>query len=190
MTTIQWDQSFTATTALANMYLWLLFGFLTLQVNCDLQRLMQHSVWVRHLVSILAFFFLFTLIDTNNKSNLITTWIKTVVVYILFILTTKSKWFFAIPVLALLLIDQSLKKYVGDLSQQGKGHGEIANQDKINTILRITKVINIIVFVIIIVGAVDYAIRQKREYKGQFSMVKFFLGTTKRCKETLSQIHK
>lgn len=176
---INWSQSFNATTALANMYLWLLFGYLATQINCDLQRLMFNSVIVRHLVSLLAFFFLFTLIDSTNKSNLITTWTKTLVVYGLFILTTKSKWFFIVPVLILLLIDQSIKKYEQNVKDQSA---------KIR-IEKISKCINFLVIVIIVIGAIDYYFRQKQEYKRNFSFVKFLFGTNKACKKSMTQLH-
>lgn len=176
--TINWGQSFDSTTALASMFLWLLFGYLSTQVNCDLQRLLTHSILVKHMVSLLAFFFLFTLIDSNNKSNLITTWVKTVVVYVLFILTTKSKWYFIIPVLALLLIDQSLKKYIKDSKEN-----DTIEPAKKRGFDNASKFINVVIIVIIIVGAIHYAALQKAEYKGAFSWYAFFVGTTKPCKK-------
>lgn len=175
---IDWSQSFDTSTALANMYLWLLFGFLATQLNCDLQRLMQQVPVVRHLVSLLAFFFLFTLIDSNNRSNLLTTWVKTVLVYILFVLTTKSKWFFAVPVLVLLLVDQSLKKYA-----QG-----VKEPERQRELQQASKVLNAVVFVTIIAGTFDYMLRQKKEYKGRFSYTTFFLGSNRACKANLKQL--
>lgn len=169
---INWSQSFDTTTALASMFLWLLFGYLATQVNCDLQRMLAHSMLVKHLVSLLAFFFLFTLIDANNKSNLVTTWVKTIVVYCLFILTTKSKWYFVVPVLTLLLIDQSIKKYIQEIKDP---------RDKI-AFEKTSKWINIAVVVTILVGTVHYAVVQYDEYKDAFSWLTFFVGSTKPCK--------
>lgn len=172
--TVNWQQSFDSTTALAGMFLWLLFGYLSSQINCDLQRMLANSVLVKHLISILAFFFLFTLIDGNNKANLATTWVKTLVIYGLFILTTKSKWYFVVPVLTLLLADQSIKKYL----QEVKDPQEKAAFERTNAI------INKAVIVVIIVGAIHYAFLQRKEHKNNFSLLKFFVGTTKPCKKT------
>jgi hypothetical protein len=155
------------------MFLWLLFGYLSTQVNCDLQRMLANSILVRHMISLLAFFFLFTLIDSNNKANLATTWIKTLVVYILFILTTKSKWYFIVPVLTLLMVDQSMKKYLEQVTDPKE---RLAFE-------RTSKFINALIIVVIIVGALHYMTVQKAEYKDKFSLFTFFIGTTKPCKK-------
>jgi hypothetical protein len=93
----------------------------------------------------LAFFFLFTLLDSKNTSSIGIIWIKTVFIYLVFLCLIKSKWYFIIPVLGLLLIDQTIKKDIAfklnkdptiDLSQQKK----------------ISQYINIILITLIIIG--------------------------------------
>jgi hypothetical protein len=46
--------------AIAGFLLWLLFGFLSSMVSCDLQRFMQSHLLFRHFVGLVSFFFLFT----------------------------------------------------------------------------------------------------------------------------------
>jgi len=169
---IDLKDTFDTSTALSNMYLWLLFGFLSTMINCDLQRFINSHPIARHIVAFIAFFFLFTLIDANNKTNITTIWVKTFVVYILFILTTKSKWYFALPVLGLLLIDQSLKKHISLLQAQNK-----ADPEKVLKYQEISRFINVFVTATIIAGVIHYISLQKTEYGKQFSYIKFFLGT-------------
>lgn len=173
---IDWQGSFESTSALAMLMLWLMFNYLSPMVNCDLQRLMNNNMLVRHLISLLSFFFLFTLID--SKANLVTTWIKTVVVYIVFVLLTKSKWYVVVPVLALLLIDQSLKRY----------KNEVKHEDTKKTVDKMRRFLNIAVIVIVFIGTFDYYLIQKKEYKNKFSFKIFFLGAKKKCKPSFPKI--
>lgn len=172
----QLQRTFEATNALSNMYLWLLFGFLSTLVNCDLQRLLRSSRLVLHLTSIIAFFFLFTLIDSDNNASLLTTWSKTLVVYVLFLLTTKSKWYFAVPVLGLLLLDQSIKKHVQYKVAQGDAGDETHLWE------RAGRWINYATYALIFVGALHYMVLQKREYGDDFSFGKFIFGSGQPCK--------
>jgi hypothetical protein len=161
------------------MYLWLLFGFLSILINCDIQRLIKNNPIITHLVGLIAFFFLFTLIDANNKSDLVSTWIKTIYIYILFMLMIKSKWYFITPVLILLLIDQSIKKHLKYISGNSANKLNIQKQEKL--FVEISKYINMSIIIIIILGAIHYVYLQKIEYKSNFSFYKFLFsyGTCK-----------
>ena len=110
-------------------------------------------------------------------------------VYVLFVLMTKSKWYFVLPVLALLLIDQSIKKQVTFQKSSAKGSaGETKDKDKDkdakleNVQLIATQIINVLVITLILVGTLDYMRLQRIEYKDSFSLYKFFF-TTKSCKK-------
>lgn len=171
-------ETFDTSTALSNMYLWLLFGYLSTLLNCDLQRFMNSHILVRHVIGITTFFFLFTLIDTENKTNILSIWVKTLVVYILFILSTKAKWFFVLPVLALLLIDQTIKKHVSIEKTQERitEEGEMKFKD-------VSRFLNVVVTSCIVTGVIHYAFLQKAEYGSKFSWWTFFLGKKGKCKD-------
>lgn len=160
------------------MFLWLLFGFLSRLVNCDLQRMIEQSSGVRHLVGLMAFFFLFTLIDGSNHSvGVSSLFVKTFFVYILFIFTTKSKWYFALPVLGLLIYDQISKKIHEDCKKKMKETGMSSEEiDEIDERAnKKNKKMNILVVSTIIVGMLHYMYLQKLEYQKDFSLYKFFL---------------
>lgn len=175
---IDFSSSFATTNAMSGMYLWLLFGLLSSHINCDMRRIMSSNKIAMHMISLIAFFFLFTVVDSSNNSNLLTTWVKTVVVYVLFVMTTKSKWYFVIPVLGFLFIDQSLKKHYSfekaELEKNGKSIDETTEKKYENLI----KLINIAMIAVIVVGMLHYMWLQKIQYKDKFSISKFFLGTS------------
>ena len=139
---------------------------------------MNSHIMVRHIIGITTFFFLFTLIDTENKSNILSIWVKTIVVYILFVLSTKSKWYFVLPVLALLLVDQTIKKHVAIETEQKRmtPEQELKFKDA-------SRFINVFVTACILTGVVHYAFLQKAEYGPKFSWGTFFLGKKGRCKD-------
>jgi len=174
--------TFDTTNALASMFLWLIFGFLSIMINCDLQRFIRNNPLFFHLIGLLAFFFLFTLLDTNNTSSVGVIWIKTVFIYLLFLCLIKSKWYFIIPVLCLLLIDQTIKK---DISfKQNKDTNVDISINK-----KISHYINILIIVLIIIGTIHYMILQKKQHKENFSLFKFFF-IVKQCSKNMPDYNK
>lgn len=168
--------TFDTTTALAGMFLWIVFNYLSGMLNCDLQRLMKNPL-VLHMVGLTAFFFLFALLDTNNKTSILIIWLKTVFVYAMFVLMTKSKWYFVLPVLALLLVDQTLKRDMAFKEAAGEEIDDKMKSDR----KRISSIINILIIAIIVVGTLHYGILQKRDHKNDFSFTKLIFGVS-RCK--------
>lgn len=172
------SDTFDTTYALSSAFLLLIFGMLIVLVNCDIQRFMKSHPLVIHLLGLTAFFFLFTILDPNNKQPLSVVYFKTVLVYILFILMTKSKWYFVAPVLILLLIDQSVKKHVAIKKANNSDITIIEKRQK-----EISKYLNLVIIVMIIMGSIDYLIIQKNEYKDKFSLYKFFFYPATTCKQ-------
>lgn len=171
------EATFDSTNALSSMYLWIVFGFLATMLNCDLQRMLKNNLLVVHLSGLVAFFFLFTLLDSNNKSSVGVVWLKTVFVYILFVMMTKSKWYFVVPVIILLLLDQTFKKEIAIRVANGKLDNEIKGRQEM-----FTHVVNMLVVLLIVVGMLHYMWIQYTEYHKDFSLYKFFFGIADRCK--------
>lgn len=159
--------------ALSVILLWIVFGYLNVLLNCDLQRMLMNRPLFLHGMAIIAFFFLMTTIDPKNKNDEF--WkvaVKTVFVYALFVLVTKSKWYFALPVLVVLFVDQALKRR----------EAIAEDTDGLTTDKRYRMGVGALITVLVVLGTVDYARLQKLEYKGKFSWFVFFFGLAKRCK--------
>jgi hypothetical protein len=168
--------TFDTTYALSAMFLWIMFSYLANMLNCDLQRMLKSNLMVVHLCGVLTFFFLFTLLDPNNKSSIGVIWLKTLIVYILFVLMTKSKWYFVVPVLILLLIDQTLKKEVAIREARGQHDQSLKGRQE-----GITKMVNVSIIVVITIGALHYMYLQFIQHHSQFSFKKFFFGVADNC---------
>lgn len=163
-------KSFDTSTALAGMYLWLLFGFFTTLLSCDLQHVVSSNMYLKHLVALITFFFLMTVIDSENDAGIIETWIKTFIVYFLFLMSTKSKLLASATVLILLIIDQTIKIHI----QYVQKHEPTKNLD---TLKQIREHLFIILVAVIIIGYIHYFIRARNEFGKNFNYSKFIFGT-------------
>lgn len=112
------------------IFLWITFGYLAALLNCDLQRfLTRHPIY------------------TVGYQQ-----------YVLFVLMTKYKWYFVVPVICLLLVDQGLKKSVAIHEAAGlKVDDEKKRQECLT---------------------MHYMYLQHIEYRDQFSLRKFFFTIT------------
>jgi len=165
-------RSFDTITALAGLYLWLLFGFFTSLLGCDLQRLMTNNIYVKHLMAFIAFFFLMSVVDTNNNVGILKTWLKTFIVYLIFMVSIKCKIIPAAIIILLLVLDQNIK-----IQMTYEQNNNIMKNIKTYTIIR-----NIIYFSIIavaVIGFILYFIRQYNEFGSEFSPLIFFFGSNK-----------
>ena len=164
------SNTFDTKTALSGLYLWLLFGYLSTMVSCDLQRWMRDSLLFRHFVGIIAFFFLFTVLDTSNKAPIAALWIKTFFIYAIFLMMVKSKWYFAVPVLLLLVGDQSLKVHADYISKDGKDKKTVYQIDYYR------QLINKLIIALVVGGFFHYMFRQWNEFGDQFSFSTFLFS--------------
>lgn len=178
--------TFDTTFALSGIFLWMSFGFLSTIMNCDIQRSLRSNPLIFHFVGLTAFFFLFTILDANNTVSVLMVWLKTMFVYVMFVLMTKSKWYFLLPVLVLLLLDQTQKKRLAFMkaNQTTSGNDSPTNDatksaDQFAVYqAQFSEIINKLIIGLIIVGSLHYMYLQKLHFKSRFSFYKFFLTTS------------
>jgi len=166
---------FDARTAIAGLYLWLLFGFLSNIVSCDIKRFMNDNIYFRHFVGLISFFLLFTITDQNNDNdlNITSIWINTFFVYFVFLMMTKSKWYFSIPVLLLIVIDQSYRFQIEFIQKEKKQ--SIKQTNRVKSYEKIRKYLYAAIIILIVVGFIHYAVRQYSHFGSKFSFTKLLL---------------
>lgn len=166
------DKSFDVKFALSALYLWLLFGYLSSMVNCDLQRLIQENWIFRHIIGLVSFLLLFTIIDlTSTDISIPIILVKTVVVYTIFLLLIKSKWYFSLPVLSLLVIDQLIKSHITYITNKNN------KDERITYYNNVRKVLGIVIYILIFIGFIAYLIRQKMEFGDDFKITTFLFSS-------------
>ena len=169
-------------TAITGLYIGLLFGLLSTLLSCDMKRLINNNMYFRHLIGLISFFLLFTITDKDNKNelNIKTIWINTIFVYGLFIMMTKSKWYFSIPALILIVVDQSYKFQIEFIQKEKKKSSK--QIEKVNTYEKIRKYTYAVMITLIVIGFIHYTIRQYKHFGSKFSFIKLIFYNT--CKNT------
>ena len=124
-------------------------------------------------MALTAFFFLMSVVDTDNKISVGMTWIKTIIVYLLFMISIKSKIFASAIFIILLLIDQTIKVELTYLQNNNGDPNKIAMYNKIRYYLLFGIVATAII------GFIFYFIKQYSDHYDDFSFIVFFFGNNK-----------
>jgi hypothetical protein len=179
--------TFDTTSVLAGMYLWLLFGFFSSLLGCDLQRLVSQNMYVKHFLAFVCFFFLITILDAGNKAGVLHIWFKSLLVYVLFVMSTRSKVWASLTAVGLLILDQTLKMHLGYLqAQESTDSSPDSNTSRNIKILETSRdVIFVLLVFVIIAGFVHYYFYQKADKGSKFDTRLFLLGVTE-CQQKLS----
>jgi len=177
--------------SLGGVYLWLFFGYLSIYINCDLQRTLRDNPYVLHVFGFFTFFFLFTSqtdqTDTERKQGTkgrhpAMIFAQTAVVYTMWVLASKMKWYFIFTVLGILLAYQIVMLFLNYYWPTESDENDKNHRDKRNAIKNIISLSCVCsIGGIIVFGVLDYLRLQKLEYKDKFSFWKFFVERGK-CK--------
>jgi len=159
-------------------------GYFEKSLNCDLQRFMSNSIIGKHILAILTAFFTIVLTgygdDDDNPPSLWDYFKTTMLIYVIYIFSTKSKAIFVFPMLIILAIDQILNVYTTQLQKRNKKASKQqvdTNNESITTIDSVRSLLSYSIISLIGVGCISYYIRQRMEFGQNFSTQKFFLGT-------------
>lgn len=156
-------------TLITSIFLWILFG--RLNPNCDLDKLMNDNIYFRHIIGYMSVLLLFIMYDNKVlELSPIKLFYESFLIYLLFILATKSKLIFVIVLFFNLLIDQYVK-FKLDKSI------DVNEKQQLELIRQYSKYASIL---IIIIGFLLYFIKQKNDYGDKFNYYDFLLSS--KCK--------
>lgn len=171
---------------LASAFLWVVSGIFT--IGCDLQKQLTENLIFRHSAGIIAFFFLFCVVGNKSSQHILTIWIKTFIIYFIFLLLSKSKWYFSLPIVAIILLDQGLsiqEKYLENINKEESNKTHLnsdpninlnpnvnSNLNTIKTYRQIRKPLSSIVIILIFIGFISYVYRQYNEFGSNFNIFK------------------
>lgn len=153
-------------TLITSIFLWILFG--RLNPNCDLDKLLTNNIYFRHIIGYMSVLLLFIMYDDKVfELSTIKLFQESILIYILFILATKSKLIFIIVLFINLLLDQYIKFKLNK-----------TNNDNEKQKLELIRKYSIYSSIgIIIIGFIFYFLKQKNDYGDDFNLYTFLLST-------------
>lgn len=150
--------------------------------SCEIQRIIRDSVLVKQ-------FIFFVIIFTTNsfvqkKSDLFTTFVRSSILFGVFILLMKNNYKSILVAITLLFINKLLLQHIDFLNKEDDEKKENDDEkkeddDKINKLNRISKILTLVSGVIILVGFFEYMREKKLEYGSKFKLLTFLLGSNK-----------
>jgi len=155
-------------------YLLIFCNFTKELVGCKLNYLLDTNIYYKHLVAFILLLFLIILIDEENLNNDIFYNIAyAVLIYLLFILSTRINYIIMLVLLIFLIIIFVLDK----LEKKEQDNNKKDNYKFSKNIFIILTII------LIVVGVTHYLITKYNEYDKNFSFVTFIFGNLT-CKRT------
>ena len=163
-------------------------GYVTEILSCQMKKVLETSIYFRHLIGILIFFVFIMLeggwsfnpkVDemfSNNWSsgNVLDTIIIAIVLYMIFLLTAKSQFKYNIIFFGLVFI-----LYFINTQRDYWFQRKIISTQSNKYTLYIEYLIFFTSIIFLIIGFIDYVKYQKKEYKNKFNWITFLLGTRK-----------
>ena len=154
-------------------------SFTSLSLGCQVQKLLKESVFANHILGIICLFFFVTIITPLNyvkngtvvKENTKSMIKRTLIIYLLYILISKTNWkvstFILFGLIAIYFLSLINRDYY---------------KEKNANILKAQNYIANLLVLVLFVGFIMYFNRKYREHSKTpdgFSIIKFLLGTGK-----------
>jgi Ca2+/Na+ antiporter len=148
---------------------------------------METNILAKHAIAFISAFYVIVLTETDKEDSdksMLDYFLTTLVIYGIFVLSTKAKAQFVFPMLLLLLVDQLLKVYMDIREKKAKKENKKEDDNSelsTSTLETIRSLLGYGIMGFITVGFLSYYFRQRAEFGANFSTSKFLLGTFK-CK--------
>jgi hypothetical protein len=158
------------------LYLLIFCNFTKETLGCRLTNVLDNNMYAKHFITFLLLYFLVIVTDSNNLENgvfISLGW--TVVVYIIFMITTRVSF----PIMIVLLI-LMMASYI--LGNTAKKRLDEKKEDEYKKLKSAQNIMFILLITFTTTGFMIYMIEKYREYKGTFSIVKFLFGNSK-CRQ-------
>jgi len=153
-------------------YLLVFCNFTAELLGCNLLTVLRENMYAKHIIGIILLFFLIIVVNPSNADkNIFKNILVALLIYLWFILTTRSPFSIMVAVLVCLIA-----VYITNIAKDRYTNEK--NEDAANKAQLIQNILAITALILSIVGFFIYFYEKKLEYKDEFSLRKFFSGTT------------
>jgi hypothetical protein len=156
------------------LYLIISANFLAQTFGCKTQYSLNKSMYVKHIVGFFTLLYFVNSIDTDKTTDeflFFRRFFKTIMLYVVFILSTRMNTTVFMLFIGLLMINFILSQYANTLDTKHFAA-------KLQIYDTIGKVISKLSIVFLAIGVLLYIKEKKIEYKSKFSYVTFLVGKT------------
>jgi hypothetical protein len=155
------------------LYLIVACNFLANTFGCKTQRLLNNNMYVKHLVGFLTLFFFITIVtattDTQDENIFFKKLSAAVILYVIFIASTRTKGIFFNIFLSLIGANFLIHTYIDTLDKE-------KFRERIDKLRLYAKWLNRLALVILVIGVIVYTMEKRKEYKGEWKTSKFIFG--------------
>lgn len=137
-------------------------------LGCKIQNIFNINPYLKHLVLIFLIYTTLTFVDktTTPKDH----FIKSIFIWILFILFTKNLLRTTVVIYICMIILFINEDYINY-------YKNIKNEEKIKKLTKISTYLKYIILFLIIVGHILYVLKQKKLFGKNFNLIKLYRGT-------------
>lgn len=146
--------------------------------SCNIQRIWNHSISLRHGLNFITMFFLLVIFTRNNPVAPHILVLAAMVLYIFFVLVTRCEFRFLIAFIVCMIIIFYIEAYkvyylsLKTISQEEK--------DKLKTnIEKVEIIVQIMAIIIVLIGVLVYIGQHVREFGREWNWKLFWLGVEK-----------
>ena len=144
---------------------------------CSVADIIENNIYMKHFIGFLTMIFFVVLVVPIPDKKLNNILSKSVLMYAIFIIISKTESQFFIPVIILLGITYLLILKKVEYRETIERKENIQETlEKIDTVVLINNSILVVIAVLIIIGFVLYIGRKKYEYGSDFSYITFIFG--------------
>jgi hypothetical protein len=195
------------------LYFVLVSNYSSTLLSCDLQRYINNSIWVKHFMSFISIYIFTFILDWYNTESLVVEKFKsnyidniiynknylikslyyTIIIYLIFILSTKSmgKYLFIflfisiLIVINIILIKSIDPEIYDDINKKfkifyTKSNNNSKTANKIILYQNINHGLAFFSIIILIIGNYKYYLKKYKQHK-KWSWIKFWFGINKIC---------
>jgi hypothetical protein len=139
-------------------------------MSCGVRKMVVEGIYIKHIIFFILIYFAIGFVDSSVKSP-IDILLSAFVVYVLFMIIVKSQKEYvlvSVVILGILYVISKLRETY-----------DITDVTNIQNLDRISDILTVAAFLIVLTGFVIYFRRQYMEHKKDFDVSKFFFGTNK-----------
>ena len=147
-------------------------NFIAETLNCKTQKLLSENMYAKHLISLFILFFSITLFNGEEPLKI---FIKTISIYILFLLFTRMNLMFTWIVFILLTVYYVVGLYLDYYVKESEKESE-KYLDRIKKLHKTKELITKMILIFILTGFTLYFQKQYKDHYKNWSTTKFIFG--------------